>query len=332
MIILPIFIPHLGCPFQCIFCNQNTITNQKSSVIDSGEISKLIDGFCRKNSGKIKQIAFFGGTFTGLDKKEQLRLLNLVEPYLSENTSVRISTRPDFTNPEVLQFCKENGIRTIELGIQSFDDSVLKASRRGYSVDTAIRACQLISDSGFELGIQIMHGLPSFSRLSFEKTIKTTISLNPAFVRIYPLVVLRGTPLEIIYNQGNYNPLTIVQALDYSAHAVLSFEEAGITVIKIGLHSDVEIEKDSVVAGPYHPTFGELVRAEILLQRILQSFAPNKTLCISKQDESLFRGFDSAMLKKLKSKLGINELPVKFDIDLEKNIFRFSKATADKNW
>ncbi|MCD4796144.1 MAG: radical SAM protein, partial [Candidatus Cloacimonetes bacterium] len=156
MKIFPVFIPHFGCPFQCIYCNQKFITKVEKPLFD--DIKKQIENFCKNNSGIEKEIAFFGGTFTSLSKDEQRKCFELVKPFETEISGIRISTRPDSINDEILSFCKENNIKTIELGIQSFDDEVLTASRRGYNAKTALNSCELVKSYNFNLGVQLMPG------------------------------------------------------------------------------------------------------------------------------------------------------------------------------
>ena len=195
MKILPIFIPHLGCPFNCVYCDQHLIT--KTNHINPKEITKRIKNFCRKNAAiRDKEIAFFGGTFTNLPIEKQKELFDLTKPFLSQIFGIRISTRPDFIDDNILKLSKENKVKVIELGIQSFSDDVLSASKRGYNAKTAISACNSIKKHNFKLGIQLMPGLPDFSEKSIIETVKITIRIQPDFVRIYPTIVLKKTVLE----------------------------------------------------------------------------------------------------------------------------------------
>ncbi len=324
MRILPIFIPHLGCSFDCIYCDQDKIT--KSDILTDHKIEEMIADFYHNNKMIKKQIAFFGGTFTNLEQNEQERYFNIVKPYLDDLTSIRISTRPDAINGSKLEFCKKNGVSTIELGIQSFSNLVLQKSGRGYTFDTAMHSCNLVQRFNIELGIQLMPGLPGFSKKSLEKTIKITKKINPNFIRIYPTIVLKGTKLENLYNSNSYKPLNLDKAIEVAVRIIKEIDD--IEIAKLGLHSD--IEPTNIIAGPYHPSFGEMVRAEILLQNIVENYQ-NKTLMISKYDVSLFKGFNAKMLTNLKLKLNISHLPV-IIADIEKNNFSFTINKPDKIW
>lgn len=329
MKILPIFIPHLGCPFNCVYCDQHLIT--KTIQINPKEIANRIENFCRKNAAlKDKEIAFFGGTFTNLPIEKQKELFELTKPFLAQISSIRISTRPDFINEKILGFCKANQVKVIELGIQSFSDDVLYASKRGYDSQTAVSACNLIKKHDFKLVIQLMPGLPDFSEKSIKETVKTTIRIKPDFVRIYPTIVLKKTVLEKWYREHRYLPLTIEKAVEIVSEIKLKFDKNKIQIIKIGLHSDIDI--NSIVAGPYHPAFGELVNSNILLIKIIKEFKKSSTLIISAKDVSLFKGFDSRMLSKLKEKLKLDKIPIIINSNLIKNNFYWRKISPEKFW
>jgi histone acetyltransferase (RNA polymerase elongator complex component) len=326
MRILPIFIPHLGCPFDCIYCNQKLIT--KTTNPDLNLIKQQISDFCNSTAEK-GEIAFFGGTFTALPRQEQQKYFDLVSPYLSKLSGIRISTRPDFISQNELQFCKENGVTTIELGVQSFSNDVLKDSSRGYTSKTVMDSCRLIKSNSFQLGIQLMPGLPGFSRNSLKTSIEKTIEMKPDFVRIYPTVILKGTALHQMNLDGSYTPLTMDDAIEISAEMKQIFEQNNIKVIKIGLHSDIEF--NNIVDGPYHESFGELVKAEIHLRLIVKKYV-NKTLRISRDDISLFKGHNNLMLNKLKGLVGIEQLPVKLDSTLKQGFFLFTDSKPDNYW
>jgi len=329
MKILPIFIPHLGCPFNCVYCDQHLIT--KTIHINPKEIAKRIENFCRKNAAiENKEIAFFGGTFTNLSIEKQNELFDLTKPFLAQISGIRISTRPDFIDDNILKFCKENKVKVIELGIQSFSDDVLSASKRGYNAETAISACNLIKKHNFKLGIQLMPGLPDLSEKSIKETVKTTIRIQPDFVRIYPTIVLKNTVLEKWYKEQKYLPLTIEKAIEIVSEMKLEFDKNKIKIIKIGLHSD--IDTNSIVAGPYHPAFGELVNSNILLIKIIKEYKKSSTLIISAKDVSLFKGFDSRMLSKLKEKLKLDKIPIVINSNLTKNNFYWRKVSPEKFW
>ena len=327
MIIFPIFIPHLGCPFSCVYCNQLTITKSEIPTISS--ISENVRKFCENNQLEEKEIAFFGGTFTKLLIEQQQTFLDAVNKYKDLIDGIRISTRPDSIDQEVLHFCKNNNVRTIELGIQSFDDTVLKTTKRGYTSQAAIESCNLIKKNSFALGIQLMPGLPGFNNSSFKKTIETTIKLKPDFVRIYPTIVLKDTELENWFKVGKYSPLQLQESIVIASEMISKFRENNISIIKVGLHSD--IDKDDIIAGPYHQSFGELIRAKMLKDEILKNFKA-KTLEISPSDISLFKGFNSKMLKEIKVEKGLKYLPITINKNIKKDNFIFTNAQPDENW
>ena len=329
MKILPIFIPHLGCPFNCVYCDQHLIT--KTIQINPKEIANRIEIFCQKNAAiRDKEIAFFRGTFTNLPIEKQKELFDLTKPFLSQIFGIRISTRPDFIDDNILKLSKENKVKVIELGIQSFSDDVLSASKRGYNAKTAISACNSIKKHNFKLGIQLMPGLPDFSEKSIIETVKITIRIQPDFVRIYPTIVLKKTVLEKWYKEQKYFPLTIEKAVEIVSEMKLKFEKNKINIIKIGLHSDIDI--NSIVAGPYHPSIGEIVSSNILLKKIIEEYNKSSTLIISAKDVSLFKGLNSRMLSKLKEKLKLDKIPIIINSNLAKNNFYWRKVSPEKFW
>lgn len=327
MKIFPIFIPHFGCPFKCIYCDQTAITKSEIPTIQS--ISEQVKKFCEHNQLEEKEIAFFGGTFTKLSQEQQQAYFDAVNEHKYLINGIRISTRPDSINQEVLNFCKDNNVRTIELGIQSFDDSVLKTTKRGYTSHSAIESCNLIKENNFVLGIQLMPGLPGFNSESLQKTIETTIKLNTDFVRIYPTIILKNTELENWFKAGEYSPLTLTDSIKIVSEMISRFRENNIAIIKVGLHSD--INKGDIVAGPYHQSFGELIRAEMLKNEILNNFT-DKTLEISPSDISLFKGFNSKMLKEIKVEKNLKYLPIIINKNIKKDNFIFTNVQPDENW
>jgi len=245
----------LGCPFSCIYCNQFAIT--KADAIDWDDTLFNVARFIAKNAVNEKEVAFFGGSFTCLTKTEMTSYFAKILPLFDDKTYFRVSTRPDAINEEVLAFLKENRVRTIELGVQSFSDVELTACRRGYSADVAVNACQSVLQSGFSLCVQLLLGLPQADMVSYQHTLGQLLRVKPHFVRLYPLVVLKGTELEAMYARGEYKPLDMEGAVNVCKWFYDACVSAGIKVIKIGLHSD--IAGGEVVAGPYG-NIGEIVR------------------------------------------------------------------------
>lgn len=298
-IIYPIFISHLGCPFKCVFCDQVQITN--TQAIDWETTFNDVNKFINKNKDEYKEIAFFGGSFTCLSINEMQELFQKFSSILDDKTYFRISTRPDAINEEILLFLKHNRVNTIELGIQSFSDKELLACKRGYDSVTAMDACKSIKNHDFSLSVQLLIGLPKADNQSYNDCLQKLLFIKPDFVRLYPLLVLKGTELEESYRQGNYKPLLIDEAVHWCFFFYKKCCENDIKVIKIGLHSD--ILKESVIAGPYHANIGEVVKGLMLVDEII-NYSKNMTinkLIISDKSASLLNAYNkyakSALLK-----------------------------------
>lgn len=270
---VPIFVPHRGCPFDCVFCNQKRITGFKKPVTKK-VVKEIIDTHLLtiKKKDAFIEVAFFGGSFTGIPMDEQTELLSVAYEYVKEKkiNGIRLSTRPDYINREILDNLKKYGVTTIELGVQSMVDSVLLLSGRGHTADDVRRAVALIREYKIRLGLQMMTGLPGDTFDLSVKTAEEIISLKPDMVRIYPTLTIKDTELENMYNDGIYIPQTLDEAVKLSKTLLLMFEENKIDVIRTGLQSTDEIcENGSVVAGPVHSSFGELVESEIYYDMIL---------------------------------------------------------------
>jgi len=263
---IPIFIPELACPFQCIFCNQKKITGKIKQPGES-EIKTIIESYLStiQLDQTDVEIAFFGGSFTGLPLREQEKYLKMVLPYFKQGISgIRISTRPDYIHSENLQLLKKNGVKTIELGAQSFDDEVLKNSGRGHCAQSTMESAKIIKGMGFQLGLQMMIGLPGDNLDKALQNAQTMIYLNADFTRIYPVLVIKNTALENLYLRKEYFPLSLSEAVSQSAELLKLFELAGIPVIRIGLHpSEGLMNRTELIAGPFHPSFRELVETAV---------------------------------------------------------------------
>lgn len=269
---LSIFVPHDGCPQQCLFCNQNRIAGA-SHTPSPAEVSALCERFlpARDRAG-FTEIAFFGGSFTAIDRAVQRGLLEAAYPFVKSGraSGIRISTRPDAIDREALELLAGYGVTAIELGAQSMDDDVLAANRRGHTAADVERACGLIhAHGGLALGLQMMVGLygERDARRGAEQTARRFCALRPQTVRIYPTVVVENTPLYALWRRGDYAPLTVGQAVEITAALLGVFEQAGIRVIRIGLHADEGL-RESAAAGPFHPAFGELCQARRLRDKI----------------------------------------------------------------
>ena len=271
---IPIFVPHRGCPHDCVFCNQKRITGLQKPVT-ARDVKKTIEEYLKtlpQNDARI-EAAFFGGSFTGIPIEEQTELLSAAYEYVKDGRidGIRLSTRPDYISAEILDNLKRYGVTTIELGVQSMDDEVLLKSNRGHKSEDVETAVKLIRKYPFALGLQMMTGLPGDTKMKSLHTADALIALKPDMVRIYPTLTIRDTKLEEMYRDGSYTPETLEEAVELCAELVQRFETADITVIRVGLQSTDEISEsgDSVVAGPLHSAFGELVENEIYYGLIL---------------------------------------------------------------
>ncbi|KXG79005.1 elongator complex protein 3 [Thermotalea metallivorans] len=267
--IIPIFVPHRGCPYDCIFCNQKKITGQNTDITAREVEEKIKQWLSTMASSKEKhvEIAFFGGSFTGIEIQKQEELLSIAFQWKRKGLvqDIRISTRPDYISREVMDFLIAYGVSIIELGVQSMDEAVLRASCRGHTPDDVIRAVEIMDDYDVKIGLQMMVGLPGDTWETINFTADAIISLQPDFVRIYPTLVIKNTMLEKMYMSGLYMPLSLEEAVDICKRLLLKFMKHDIAVIRIGLQPTeaVTIGKE-VVAGPFHPAFRQLVESAIL--------------------------------------------------------------------
>ncbi|MBR3721097.1 MAG: radical SAM protein [Clostridia bacterium] len=269
--IIPIFVPHLGCPNDCTFCNQKKISGQKKSVTGN-EVKDIIEYYLNnfKDSDKKVEVAFFGGSFTGIDTNIQEELLSAANEYIADGRvdGIRISTRPDYINQDILDLLKRYNVKTIELGVQSANDFILNKCKRGHSFEDVKKASKLIRKNKFYLGHQMMVGLPDSTQKDEIETARKLIKLHPKMVRIYPVLVIKDTKLAEDYFSGEYKPNTVEQAVETCAILLKMFRNKNIDVIRIGLQNTDEIcnpenESSQVVAGPYHPAFRQLVESRI---------------------------------------------------------------------
>ena len=242
--VIPIFVPHLGCPHDCIFCNQKSISGQKKQIT-AKDVKDTIEEYLKsfKEKDSYKEVAFFGGSFTGIEPEKQEELLSAAYEYIKDKKidSIRISTRPDYINKEILKRLKKYKVKTIELGVQSTNNYVLATAERGHTFEDVKKASKLIRWYGFELGHQMMVGLPDSTKQDELNTAKDLIKLKPKIVRIYPVLVVKNTKLEKEYNNGEYEPLSLVQAVERCKEIVYLFNKKKIKVIRIGLQNTTEI-------------------------------------------------------------------------------------------
>ena len=267
--IIPFFLMNHGCPHRCIFCNERLTAGDLPESITEAAFAKTVRAYLGSAGRKPgpAQIAFYGGTFTGMEQKEQRRLLELAAPFLREGQidGIRLSTRPDEIGSDELDLLTAFGVKTIEVGAQSLDDEVLLHAQRGHTAADTARALILLSERGFKTGIHLMAGLPGDNRDRFHQTIDRVIALRPDMVRIHPTIVLRDTALAEAFREGRYLPLTLAEAVGQCKDALRKLTTAGIPVIRLGLQTTRELEEPgAVVAGPFHPAFRSLVESALL--------------------------------------------------------------------
>lgn len=259
---ISIFVPHIGCPHKCSFCNQVHITGEKSRPT-AGTVASAVDtAAASKNyNPETTEIAFFGGSFTAIDKAYRLELLGEAYKFVKAGKvcGIRISTRPDAIDREILEELKAHGVTAIELGAQSMDDEVLRLNHRGHTREAVDIASRLIKAHGFSLGLQMMTGLLGDTAEKSIYTAEKIAELKPDTVRIYPTIVLKNTYLGELYEAGEYIPQALEEAVKICGKILPIFEAEGIKVIRLGLHT---IEDSAFLAGPWHPAFGELVESE----------------------------------------------------------------------
>lgn len=271
---IPIFIPELACPYRCVFCNQYNISGapgapQFKQVIHT--IEAHLNTFPKDNCQI--EVAFFGGSFTGLDMEEQNKYLSWVAPYLESGriNGIRISTRPDYITADILQNLRNSGVIAIELGAQSLNDSVLAKSSRGHQSRHVIEAVAWIHKFGFELGLQMMIGLPGDSPDKSISTAHKIVELGAHTTRIYPCLVIKDTQLAELYARQLYQPISMEDAINQCAQLYLIFENAGVKVLRIGIHpSETFNEGGSLIAGPFHPAFGERVLTRVWQLKLVE--------------------------------------------------------------
>lgn len=261
---IAIFIPHKGCPYACSFCDQKSISGEMKNITCEEVRKELSDAFGRSLDVNNTEIAFFGGSFTCIDKEDMISFLKEAYPYVEKNmaSGIRISTRPDGINEEILQILKKYKVTAIELGAQSLNDDVLKLNRRGHTEKDVLKASEFIKEYGFSLGLQIMVGLYGDRKESLYETVRKVIRIKPDTVRIYPTVVIKGTYLDELRFKGLYAPVNLGYAKNLSANIIKMFEDSGIKVIRVGLHASKTLEEKKT-GGSYHPAFRELCESEI---------------------------------------------------------------------
>ena len=324
---IPIFIPHLGCPFDCVFCNQRRITGRGTDVTPEEAVCIIEEQLKTLPKDAHIETAFFGGSFTGIPMEEQNALMDAVQPYIEDGRiqGIRLSTRPDYITEEILDNLLRHHVTTIELGVQSLDDEVLKSACRGHNAAQVHNAVSLIKKYPFTLGLQMMTGLPGDTPEKSMYTAREIVKLKPALVRIYPTLTIKDTFMEKMYYEGRYKPQTLDEAVELAKQLLLLFEENDIRVIRLGLQSTGEIcESGSVVAGPVHSSFGELVESSIYLD-IMRSALPDGgsvSVFVNPREISKAVGNRRSNIIKLKSEKNLT-VKIAGDENLKKREVRF---------
>lgn len=323
---IPIFVPHLGCPFDCVFCNQRKITGISENDVDEQKVEEIVEEHLKMlpSDGCEIEIAFFGGSFTGIDANLQERLLAAASKYIGTHKikGIRASTRPDYINVDVMERLCRYGVTTLELGVQSMSEKVLLSACRGHTAEDVENAVRLIRQYPIKLGLQMMTGLPNDNDETSLETADRLIALNPDFVRIYPTLVIRDTALADMYKSGEYIPQTVENAAKLCYNLIKKFEAADIRVIRVGLQNTDEISLDGeVVAGPYHSAFGEIVASEVYFDKIkekVSDFAENEIILkVNPSEVSKTVGHGRQNIEKAKMMLG-KTIKVKSDVKLKK--------------
>ncbi len=342
--IIPVFISHFGCPETCVFCNQKKISGMDTDVTKE-DVKKTIDESLKNFSSDNRrvEIAFFGGSFTAISENLQNDFLEVANEYINNKVvdGIRISTRPDFIDKNILKRLKKYNVKTIELGVQSSNDYILRKSQRGHTFKDVIKASKLIRRYGFILGHQMMIGMPESTEVDEINTAKDLIKLKPKIVRIYPVLVIKGTALERMYDSGEYKTLTLVQAVERSKSVAELFKKKGINIIRIGLQATEEItspteDGSEVVAGPVHPAFRQLVESAIWYENISAKIKKFKVkvklveITVNPADVNNLIGQKRENIKKLSDLYNV-EVLIKVNGKIKSNRFKINILESYQN-
>ncbi len=306
MKIYPIFIPHAGCPHRCLFCAQDRSTSQ-SVVPEVDEVDGWLENVLPLHGDG--EIAFYGGTFSLLSLQQQDQYLSAAGRFVASGrvAGIRISTRPDALGDECIARLKASGVTTVEIGCQSFNNTVLASAGRGHTASDNISAIQRCLSTGFQVGVQTMPALPGSDTEEALVSLRQALKLKPSFVRIYPTLVIEGTELAALWKSGGYQPWTLDEAVDVCADMLFLCRQADIRVIRLGLQRDSELEKN-LWAGPYHPAFGQLVRSRLWRRALFHASSHGKQLAVHPNDLSDVLGHcgeNRDWLKKIKPEVRV---------------------------
>jgi histone acetyltransferase (RNA polymerase elongator complex component) len=327
--IIPIFLPHAGCPHRCVFCDQSSITGIRSTR-PLTNVGDQIEAFLKFKTARRNrvQIAFFGGNFLGMPADQIKRLLSEAAEYVKAGrvNSIRFSTRPDTIDRQRLDIIKNFPVATIELGVQSMDERVLSATKRGHSALETKKAIQRLKELNYEIGVQLMVGLPGDTPERSIASAQRIARLKPDFIRIYPTVVLAGSPLAAWYRKGDYVPLSMEAAVSQAKNLYLIFKNENIRVIRMGLQASEDLEKGSaILAGPYHPAFGHLVYSEVFLDMAIAELESSNstgqtiTLHVHPRSVSKMSGLKNRNIKKLRGNFHLQSVEIVPDDSLKED-------------
>ncbi|MGL4976948.1 MAG: elongator complex protein 3 [Cetobacterium sp.] len=323
---IPIFISHFGCPNDCVFCNQKKINGRETDVT-TDDIKNIIETYLKTLPKKSKkEVAFFGGTFTGISIKLQEEYLSVVYEYIKEGLidGIRLSTRPDYIDEEIVKMLKKYGVTTVELGVQSLDENVLKKTHRFYPMEKVFVASKLIKDAGIELGIQLMLGLPGSTDESDYLSAVKTVGLEPNIARIYPTLVIKETEMADMFKEGTYTPLTLEEAVKRCKKIYSLLDYNDINIVRVGLQPTDDLNDDeNVLGGPFHPAFRELVVGEIYYDFLKSILELEKKLEIKTNERNVSRIV--GLNKVNKEKLG-KDFKVKIDNTLEVDTIKVNET------
>ena len=331
--VVPVFIPHAGCPHRCAFCNQTLIVDRSDQLPSKEDVAAEISRFLtyRQPYHEAPQISFYGGTFFGIGEKNILAFLGVATRFVTRGQAagIRLSTRPETVTAEMLELIQRFPVKTIELGVQSMDDTVLRLSQRGHTALDTRRAVERLKESGYAVGLQMMVGLPGQDESSAMTTALEIASLLPDFVRIYPTIVLKNSPLETWVQNGSYEPLDLDTAVSQVKRLYGFFREKQIPVIRMGLQASESLDfHGTVIAGPYHPAFGHLVHSELFFDKAAAELATERTpihktvFFVHPSDISKMRGLKNANIKRLKALFHIDSIELVPDDAISEDTFR----------
>ncbi|MGL4425798.1 MAG: elongator complex protein 3 [Cetobacterium sp.] len=322
---IPIFISHFGCPNDCVFCNQKKINGRETDVTTE-DIKNIIESYLKTLPKKSKkEVAFFGGTFTGISIKLQEEYLSVVYEYIKNGLidGIRISTRPDYINDEIITILKKYRVTTVELGVQSLDEEVLRQTHRFYPIEKVSTASKLIKEAGIELGIQLMLGLPGSTDESDYISAKKTVQLNPEIARIYPTLVIKETEMADMFKEGKYRPLTLDEAVQRCKKIYALLEYNNINIVRVGLQPTDDLnDNENVLGGPFHPAFRELVVGDIYYDFLEKIFRVENKLEIETNEKNVSRVVGINKINR--EKFGQN-LKIKINNTLDLNLIKVNE-------